>query len=135
MELSLPIINKTYDAYKTLVDINHKLNKRWAFSVGLSTENSLLNLLEQLIMAKNAPKPLKAAYLIKTSAYWETVTLKVRLLLELGLVDETRIFQLQANLAEIGRMLGGWLKSSHGKKPLSKHASRSSDCGYRHCSR
>ncbi len=112
--MSLPIINKTYEVYKSLVDINHKLNKRWAFSLGLSTENSLLNLLEQLIMAKNAPKPLKSAYLIKASAHLETVSLKVRLLLELGLVNETRIFQLQGNLAEIGRMMGGWLKSTHG---------------------
>ena len=111
--MEFPVINKTYEAYKTLVDINSKLNKRWAFSLGLSTENSLLSLLEQLIMAKNAPRPLKAAYLIKASAYWETATLKVRLLLELGLVNETRIFQLQGNLTEIGRMLGGWLKSAH----------------------
>ena len=111
---SLLIINKTYEVYKTLVDINHRLNKRWAFSLGLSTENSLLNLLEQLIMAKNAPKPLKAGYLIKASAQWETAMLKVRLLLELDLVNETRIFQMQGNLAEIGRMLGGWLKCAHG---------------------
>jgi len=65
-------------------------------------------------MAKNVPKPLKAAYLIKASAHLETATLKIRLLLELKLVNETRIFQLQSNLAEIGRMLGGWRKSSHG---------------------
>jgi len=112
--MEFPVINKTYEAYKTLVDINHKLNKRWAYSLGLSAENSVLNLLEQLIMAKSAPKPLKAAYLIKASGQWETCTLKIRLLLELGLVNETRIFQLQATLAEIGRMLGGWLKSAHG---------------------
>ena len=111
--MEFPVINKTYEAYKTLTDINSKLNKRWAFSLGKSTENSLLELLEQLIMAKNAPKPLKAAYLIKASAYWETTVLKVRLLLELKLVNETRIFQLQATMAEIGRMLGGWLKSAH----------------------
>jgi len=112
--MEFPVINKTYEVYKALVDINHRLNKRWAFSLGLSTENSLLNLLEQLIMAKNAPKPLKSAYLIKASAHLETASLKVRLLFELGLVNETRIFQLQESLAEIGRMLGGWLKSSHG---------------------
>jgi len=112
--MEFPVINKTYEVYKALVDINHRLNKRWAFSLGLSTENSLLNLLEQLIMAKNAPKPLKSAYLIKASAHLETAGLKVRLLFELELVNETRIFQLQESLAEIGRMLGGWLKSSHG---------------------
>jgi hypothetical protein len=64
-----------------------------------------------LIMAKNAPKPLKAAYLIKASALQEVSILKLRLYLELKIANETRIFQSQDILAEIGRMLGGWLKS------------------------
>lgn len=62
-------------------------------------------------MAKNAPKSLKTSYLIKASSYLEIATLKTRIFLELGLINETRIFQVQAKLAEIGRMLGGWLKS------------------------
>jgi hypothetical protein len=28
------------------------------------------------------------------------------------LANETKLFQLQAELQEIGRMLGGWLKAS-----------------------
>ena len=62
-------------------------------------------------MAKNAPKTLKAGYLIKSSAILEVLTIKMRLLLELKLANETKIFQLQAKNSEIGRMLGGWLKS------------------------
>lgn len=62
-------------------------------------------------MAKNAPKTLKAGYLIKASSKLEVSTLKLRLVLELRLINETKIFQLQAKLDEIGRMLGGWLKS------------------------
>jgi len=62
-------------------------------------------------MAQHAPKPLKATYLIQASATLEILRLKFRLLLELHLVNETRIFQVQAVLEEIGRMLGGWLKS------------------------
>jgi len=110
---SLPIINRTYEVYKNVADINHNLNKRWRYSLGMSIENSILELLENLIMAKNAPKPLKGSYLIKSSAILEVSMMKIRLLLEFKLVNETRIFQLQANLAEIGRMLGGWLKSTH----------------------
>lgn len=64
-------------------------------------------------MAKNAPKALKGSYLIKSSALLEVTTMKMRLLLEFKLVNETRIFQQQAKLAEIGRMLGGWLRSTH----------------------
>ena len=74
-------------------------------------ENSILDMLEQLLMAKNAPKPMKAGYLLKASATLELITLKCRLLLELKLVNPTLVFQLQAKTSEIGRMLGGWLKS------------------------
>lgn len=67
--------------------------------------------MELLIMTKNAPKPIKASYLIKASAQLEIATFKLRLMLELKLANETKIFQAQAILAEIGRMLGGWLKA------------------------
>ncbi len=75
-------------------------------------EDSLLSCLENLVMAKNAPKPLKPTYLIQASSKLEVTNLKVRLLLELQLVNATRVFQLQSLNAEIGRMLGGWLKAS-----------------------
>lgn len=109
---SLPIINKSYEAYKAIVSINNSLEKRWRFSLGASLENSILNFLEQCIMAKNAPKSFKASYLIKASSQLEVATLKLRLFLELGLANETKIFQMQGILSEIGRMLGGWLKAA-----------------------
>jgi hypothetical protein len=64
-------------------------------------------------MAKNAPKAMKASYLIRASSSLETATLKLRLVLELRLANETKIFQLQSLLQEIGRMLGGWLRASY----------------------
>jgi len=111
MELSLPIINKTYEVYKGIIEINHHLTKRWHYSLGFSLENSILDLQENLIMAKNAPKPLKAGYLIKASSKLEISTQKLRIFLELKLINATPIFQLQAKMEEIGRMLGGWMKS------------------------
>lgn len=91
--------------------MNNHLEKRWRYSLGASLENSVLSLLEHLIMAKNAPKPMKSPYLIKASSQLEISTLKLRLFLELEIANETKIFQTQSKLAEIGRMLGGWLKS------------------------
>lgn len=85
--------------------------KRRRYGLGSSLEDSTLACLDNLIMAKNAPKPLKAGYLIKASSQLEIVSLKLRLILELALVNETKIFQTQSKFAEIGRMLGGWLKS------------------------
>lgn len=94
-----------------MVDINDHAEKRWRYSLGISLENTVLDCLSEMIMAKNAPKPIKASYLIKTNAQLEIMTLKLRLLLELKIANETRIFQIQAKIREIGRMLGGWIKS------------------------
>lgn len=91
--------------------MNNHLEKRWRYSLGASSENSILSLLENLIMAKNAPKPMKSPYLIKANSQLEISTLKLRLFLELRIANETKIFQTQSRLSEIGRMLGGWLKS------------------------
>lgn len=88
-----------------------RLPKRWRHGLGVSIEHSTLDCMSDLIMAKNAPKQLKSAYLIKASSHLEIATLKLRLVLENKLVNETKIFQTQASLAEVGRMLGGWLKS------------------------
>lgn len=101
-----------YALYKAIIDLNNQLQKRWRYSLGLSIENSTLECMEHLIMAKNAPKAFKASYLIKAGAKLESTTLKIRLLLEMNLANETKIFQMQAKIAEIGRMLGGWLKAS-----------------------
>lgn len=108
---SLPIIIRTYEIYKVIFDINDHLEKRHRYSLGNSLENTVLIMLENFIMTKNAPKPLKSAYLIKAGAQQEIAIFKLRLILELKLANETKIFQAQAKLAEIGRMLGGWLKS------------------------
>jgi len=56
---------------------------------------------------------MKGSYLIKASASLEVAIMKVRLLLELKLINETNIFQIQAKLEEIGKMIGGWLKSTY----------------------
>lgn len=70
-----------------------------------------MDLLEELVMAKNAPKSLKSSYLLKASSFIEIITFKLRACLELHLGNETNIFQAQTKLREIGRMLGGWIRS------------------------
>lgn len=71
--VSLTIINKSYELYKHFSEVNNHLIKRWRLTIGQSTEQSVLALLE------------------------------------LTLANETRIFQLQSETQEIGRMLGGGL--------------------------
>ena len=108
---SLPIILRTYDLYKGVVEITNHSEKRWRYSLGHSLEQSILDCLQELIMAKNAPKPLKAGYLIRAGSHQEIILLKLRLFLELKIANATNIFKAQELTMEIGRMLGGWLRS------------------------
>ncbi len=111
MSDTLPIIDASYRLYKQLYDINLKLAKQQRYALGSSTEQSLLAMLEQLFLAKHAPKPHKSTYLLRANAQLDTLRLKLRLYLELKLANETRLFQSQAIVDDIGRMLGGWLRS------------------------
>jgi hypothetical protein len=53
----------------------------------------------------------QSPYLIQASSHLEILTLKLRLLLELKHGSATTIFRIQEATAEVGRMLGGWLRS------------------------
>jgi len=94
-----------YDAYKQIVDITMHMPKRWRYGLVVSIEHTALDCMSELIMAKKAPKQFKAAYLIKASSHLEITTLKLRLVLEHALINETKIFQTQASHAEVGRSL------------------------------
>jgi hypothetical protein len=111
MESELPIIIKMYDLYKQLIECNTKVPKIHRYGIGQSTEQSLMTALENLLLAKYAPKPSKAKFLILSTAHIETLRFKLRLYLELGLVSETKVFQMQSTLQEIARMATGWRKS------------------------
>jgi len=56
---SLSIINKIYEAYKAIIDLNNRLEKRWKYTIGVSLGNSILDCMENLIMAKKRAKNIK----------------------------------------------------------------------------
>ncbi len=107
----LPVINRTQELYEVVSKITVKLPALQQQTIGKRLENSILLLLELLIMAKYAPSAHKGAYLIKASAQAEISQFQLRILLTQKLANETTLHQLQAKVAEIGRMLGGWRKS------------------------
>jgi hypothetical protein len=107
----ISIINNTYDFYKSLIETTSRIEKRFRYSLASKIEEQTLDLLQNLIMAKHAPKSLKAGYLIKCIGLLENIRLLLRMCLEINVANETNIFKLQENATETGRMLGGWLRS------------------------
>jgi hypothetical protein len=107
----LPVINRTQELYEAVCKITDKLPALKQQTIARRLENDLLELLELLIMAKHAPSAHKGAYLIKSAAKAEIIQFQLRILLNQKLANETTLHQLQAKVAEISRMIGGWRKS------------------------
>lgn len=107
----LSVISRTQELYQKVCKVTEKLPALKQQTIGRRLEDSILTLLELLIMAKHAPKAHKSAYLIKATAQNEIVQFHLRILLEQKLANETTLHQLSSLNQEIGRMLGGWYKS------------------------
>ena len=107
----LSVITTTYEVYKKLITLSTTIDKKYRHTLAEPAVASCSLVLEQLILAKQAPKPLKATYLIKADAASELTALKLRASLELKLANETNILKIQAKLTEARRQIGGWRKS------------------------
>ncbi len=107
----LPVILRTEEFFIAISKISTKLPSIEKQTLGLRMEDKVLELLEILIMAKNAPRAMKAAYLIKATAANEILNFYLRIFLEQKLANETTLHQLIAKNTEMARMIGGWLKS------------------------
>lgn len=107
----LSVITITFEVYKKLLELNPTLERQYRYGIGNETINSCADILEQLILAKHAPKPLKVTYITQANAYADLTALKLRAILELKLANNTTVLQIQAKLTEARKMIGGWKKS------------------------
>ncbi|PIZ61647.1 hypothetical protein COY17_03975 [Candidatus Saccharibacteria bacterium CG_4_10_14_0_2_um_filter_52_9] len=107
----LPVIAVIYEVYKKLVELNTVIDKKYRHTLGEPVIVGCAEVLKQLVLAKHAPKPLKASYLIQADAEAELTAMKLRAILELHLANETNVLKIQARLSEARRMIGGWRKS------------------------
>ena len=108
----LSVIQRTQELYIACGPIIEKLPSLSKQTLGRRVEDTLLNTLECFVMAKHAPKSHKVVYLLKATAQLELLQFHLRLLLQKKLANETTLHQLQSKVSEIGRMTGGWLKST-----------------------
>jgi hypothetical protein len=107
----LSVISVTYEVYKKLIELDTNLDKKYRHILGEPVVAHCDDTLKHLILAKHAPKSLKASYLIQADASAELTALNVRVILELNLANATNLLKIQARLSEARRMIGGWRKS------------------------
>jgi len=107
----ISLIQKSYDLYKVIYQLVKKFPKGDKYNLGNELKSLNLQIIELLIEAESAKKDWKAPLVEKASAKLGLLKIFIRLTSDLKIIDQAKYIKLQEQLQEIGRMLGGWLKS------------------------
>jgi len=107
----IPLIQKTYDLYKSTYQYTKTFPKSDKYSLGEKIKNLILQILELLTQAETAKRDWKMPILEKTSRKLNLLKLLVRLANEIKILDHKKYLVLQEQIQEIGRMNGGWIKT------------------------
>lgn len=108
----IPIFVKTYDLYKVFYGYLSSFPKKDRYTLGQRCEKILLEILESIISASNLSKQEKLPVLKSASTKLDVLKVMFKLCKELKVIDNNRYLTLDGKLIEIGRMLGGWIKTS-----------------------
>ncbi len=71
----------------------------------------VINTLELLLEAGCASKNEKLNLIRKANVKFDTLKLIIRLLKDLDIIDNKKYLELQRQIQEIGKMIGGWQRS------------------------
>ena len=105
------VILKTRSFIKILIPVVDNFHRHQRFIIGARIENQALDLLEILLEAYYGSKQNKKDKLIKANLSIEKLRHLLRLVYELKYFNAKKLDHLMNDLLEIGRMVGGWLKS------------------------
>ena len=110
--LDVPIVYALYQAYASFHDYVLKFPKSQRYSLGQTIQQQLLDAIEAVITAaSSSDTATKVKYLRVASAKLDLLRLFTRLARDCKCLDNKAYLELESQLHEIGRMLGGWLKS------------------------
>lgn len=110
-QLDIPIFRKAYDLYKTFYGLRSIVPKADRYTLWQRAENLILDILEGILLASQLPKSGKLRPLEEVSTKLNILRVFLRLAKDVKALDIKKLVVLQEDVDEIGRMLGGWIKS------------------------
>jgi hypothetical protein len=114
-DIDIPILKKTYELYSVFHEYRKVISKVDRFTIYERSENLMIDLIELFLEAGYTKTGSKSAMLEKASVKLNTLRFFVRLMKETKVFDLKKYTTLQEKIDEIGRMLGGWIRSSTNK--------------------
>ena len=110
-QLDIPIIHKTYDLYRALHELERTIPKMERFTVWQRSQNLCLDILQGLLSIGYQAPERRAEGLLRIAPSVDMLRVFLRLSFDVKAVNQKKYIALQDALDEIGRMLGGWIKS------------------------
>lgn len=109
--LDIPIFHKVYDLYKLLYSYHQRIPKSERYTLWQKCENITLSLLEVLIEIGRQQGAERGRSLYLLSDKLDLLKVLIRLAKETRTIDNTQYLAIQTLIQEIGKMIGGWIKS------------------------
>jgi hypothetical protein len=107
----IPIFKKAYDLYKLFYGYRNVMSKQDRYSIWQRCDGLMLEVLENIMAAGQMAKGEKLSTLERASVKLNFLRIFIRLMHETKGIDMKKYLALQEPIDEIGRMLGGWMKS------------------------
>lgn len=117
LENEAPILKKIFDFYKIFYQCVKIFPKKDQYSLGKRCEDYLLLFMECVVLAASLPKERKLKALEVANMKFDMLKIFIRLAHELKMIDNKKYLALGTEIQEIGKMLGGWIRSLNTKTP------------------
>ena len=110
-DFDIPIFKKSYDLYCRFYLLRGTVSKQDRYTLWQRCETIILDILENILLASQLSKTEKLPVLEKVSLKLNFLRVFLRLMKEVKSLAGGKYALLQEDIDEIGRMLGGWIKS------------------------
>lgn len=110
-EFDIPIFKKSYDLYKALHECRRLVPKQDRFTIFERVDTVTLDIIEGILLASSQQKAIKLPTLERVSLKLNMLRIFIRLMKDTKALDLKKYIALESVTDEIGRMLGGWIKS------------------------
>ena len=110
-DADIPILKKSYDLYRAFSGYRKLVPKQDRFAVYDRCEGAILDMVECILEAGYCKSGDKTALLERASVKLNLLRFFVRLMRDTRAIDTKKYTALQTPIDEIGRMLGGWIRS------------------------
>ncbi len=111
IEDEIPIFKKLYELYKLLHEFRYLIPKQDRFTIYAKTEDALLEIIESILKVSRLPKNEKLKDLRNIDSMLDMLRIFMRLLKDTKALDNKKYILIEKEIDEIGRMLGGWIRS------------------------